>query len=272
MTDSKGYIDTKPGVITKKDLNKVALRTMLINASFNYERMQAIGFTYSLLPVINKVHTNEADKQTALHNHLNFINCHTYVISLILGISAAMEERKENPELIKSVKVALMGPLAGLGDSMIWFTIMPILAGIGVSFAMDGNILGPIFFILAFNIVENLVRFGFVHWGYSLGVGVIDRLKDISEKVVRSASILGMTVIGALIASYVSLSTKLTITAGKAKVALQADLFDKIMPCMLPLLYTLFIFWLIRKKKASPILLIGLTVVFSLVGVYFKVF
>ncbi|MEG0752280.1 MAG: PTS system mannose/fructose/sorbose family transporter subunit IID, partial [Angelakisella sp.] len=216
-------------------------------------------------------HTNKNDKQKAMKNHLNFINCHTYVISLILGITAAMEERKENPALIQSVKVALMGPLAGLGDSMIWFTIMPILAGIGVSFAMEGNILGPLFFLITFNLVENLVRFGFVHYGYRLGVGVIDKLKDISDKVVRSASILGMTVIGALIASYVSLTTKLEISGGEAMVNIQTDLFDKIMPGLLPLAYTIFMFYLIRKKKMSPIVLIGITVLFSLVGVFFNI-
>ncbi|MEA4875149.1 MAG: PTS system mannose/fructose/sorbose family transporter subunit IID [Anaerorhabdus sp.] len=272
MMDYNQYINQNAEYkVTKSDLNKVAFRTMLINASFNFERMQAIGFTYAISPIVNKVHTNPEDKAMSLKNHLNFINCHTYVISLILGITAAMEEKKESPELIQNLKVSLMGPLAGLGDSLIWFTIMPILAGIGVSFAMDGNVFGPIFFVLTFNIVENLVRFGFVHYGYKLGVGIIDKIKDISVKVIRSASILGMTVIGALIASYVSLSTSMTITAGQAEINLQTDLFDAIMPNLLPLLYTLFMFYLIRKKKVSPIVLILITIVISLVGVFFKI-
>lgn len=257
--------------LTSGDLNKIALRSILVNASFNYERMQAAGFEYCLMPALKKVHRNEDDLSLSMRNHLNFINCHTYVIALIMGISAAMEEKKENPELIQSVKVALMGPLAGLGDSLIWYTAMPILAGIGVSLAMDGNVVGPLFFFLAFNIIENLIRFGFVHWGYQLGLGVIDKLSQLSGKIIRSATILGMTVIGALIATYVTLSTPLTIQAGDASVALQADLFDKIMPCLLPLGYTLLMFYLVRSKKVSPIVLIFITVAISLVGVFFGI-
>lgn len=260
-----------PAALTKADLNRIAWRSILVNASFNYERMQATGFGYSILPVLQKVHADKDGLAAAMRNHLTFINCHSYAIALIMGICAAMEERKENPELIQSAKVALMGPLAGLGDSLIWYTLMPILAGIGVSFAMEGNPLGPLFFFCAFNALELAMRFGFVHWGYRLGIGVVDRLRAVSDQVVRSATILGMTVVGALVASYVSLSTPLVLVLGEVEVNLQEELFDAIMPCLLPLLFTLGAFYLVRRKQLSPVLLILATVLISLAGVFFGI-
>lgn len=257
--------------LTATDLNRVAWRSILVNASFNYERMQATGFGFSILPVLQKTHPQKDELAASMKNHLSFINSHSYAIALIMGICAAMEERREKPELIQSAKVALMGPLAGLGDSLIWYTLMPILAGIGVSFAMEGNVLGPIFFFVAFNVLEFAMRFGFVHWGYKLGVGVVERLSSVSDQIVRSATILGMTVIGALVASYVALSTPYVFSFGEVEVALQTELFDAVMPCLLPLAYTLLMFYLVRKKKMSPVALIVATVAISLVGVFFGI-
>lgn len=165
-----------------------------------------------------------------------------------------------------------MGPLAGLGDSLVWFTAIPILAGIGISFAMSGNVFGPIFFFLAFNLLGFAIRFGFLHMGYKLGVGILDKIGDIGDKITRAAGILGMTVIGGLIASYVTLNTTLTISSGDAVVNLQADVFDSIMPNLLPMLYTLFIFYLIRSKKKSPTVLIAITIVLCVIGSFFGIF
>ena len=252
--------------VTNSDLNKVALRTMLLNASFNYERMQANGILYSLAPVLGKVHKNKDDLKTSMKTHLDFFNTHTYIVSFILGLVVAMEEKKESPDLIRSMKVATMGPLAGIGDSLIWFTLLPLLAGIGASMAMDNSIMGPIFFLITFNIGENIVRFGLVHYGYRLGVSALEKIRGLSQKVTESASILGMTVIGALIASYVSLNLAAEVKAGEAIVNVQADVLDKIMPNMLPLLYTLWMFYMIKKKNTSPMVLILITVVVCVVG------
>ena len=272
MTTSNSTTERESATpLTGSDLNRIAWRSILVNASFNYERMQATGFGYSILPALEKAHPDKHELATSMKNHLSFINSHSYAIALIMGICAAMEERREKPELIQSAKVALMGPLAGLGDSLIWYTLMPILAGIGVSFAMEGNILGPIFFFLSFNILEFAMRFGFVHWGYKLGVGVVEKLSSVSDQIVRSATILGMTVIGALVASYVVLSTPFVFSFGEVEVALQTDLFDAVMPSLLPLAYTLLMFYLVRKKGMSPVSLIIATVIISLAGVFFGI-
>ena len=189
-----------------------------------------------------------------------------------MRIIPAMEEKREDKNLINSIKVALMGPLAGLGDSLVWFTAIPILAGIGISFAMNGNILGPIFFFIAFNLIGFAIRFGFLHAGYKLGIGILDKIGEVGSKITRAAGILGMTVIGGLIASYVTLTTKLSITSGDATVNLQTDVFDSIMPNLLPLLYTVFIFYLIRAKKKSPTVLILITIAFCVIGSLLGIF
>ncbi|MDD3173896.1 MAG: PTS system mannose/fructose/sorbose family transporter subunit IID [Herbinix sp.] len=252
--------------LTKKDLNKMAFRSILLNSTYNFERMQAVGFTYAMAPALDKTANNEEDRNTRYKNHLNFINSHSYAITLIMGICAALEEKKESTTLINSIKVALMGPLAGLGDSLVWFTVMPIIAGIGIQFAMQGNIVGPIIFFLAFNIIGFLIRFGFLHGGYKLGVGILDKIGDIGDKLSRGAGILGMTVVGGLVASYVSLTTILQIKSGEAVVNIQTDMLDAIMPKLLPALYTLFVFYLIRSKKKSPTMLIIITIIFCVVG------
>ena len=259
--------------LTKKDLNKVGFRSIMLNATFNYERMQATGFTYSMEPVIEKIYADDPEEKKERElNHLTFMNSHSYVITLIMGICAAMEEKREDKNLINSIKVALMGPLAGLGDSLVWFTAIPILAGIGISFAMNGNILGPIFFFIAFNLIGFAIRFGFLHACYKLGIGILDKIGEVGSKITRAAGILGMTVIGGLIASYVTLTTKLSITSGDATVNLQTDVFDSIMPNLLPLLYTVFIFYLIRAKKKSPTVLILITIAFCVIGSLLGIF
>lgn len=258
--------------LTTKDLNKVGFRSILLNGTFNFERMQAVGFTYSMGPVLDKLFEDPKERKERYKNHLNFMNSHSYAITLIMGICAALEEKKEPAELINSIKVALMGPLAGLGDSLIWFTVLPILGGIGIQFAMDGNIMGPLFFLISFNVIGFAVRFGFLHGGYRLGVGILNQMEKIGGELSRAAGIMGMTVVGGLIASYVTLSTKLEIVSGEAVVNIQTDMLDAIMPNLLPMLYTLFIFFLIHSKKKSPTILIVITIGFCLLGSFAGIF
>ena len=176
-----------------------------------------------------------------------------------------MEGSKEKVSTIRAVKVALMGPLGGIGDALFWLTLLPICAGIGASLALQGSLFGPIVFLLMFNVVHFGLRFGLAHYGYHAGTSALALLKTHTKKISHAASIVGMTVIGALVASYVHLSTPLVMHAGKASVALQKDVLDKLMPNLLPLCFTLLVFWLM-KRGFSPVKLIGLTVLFGVVG------
>ncbi len=244
------YEDQNIGAeLTKKDINRVAWRSMLLQASFNYERMQASGWLYGLLPALKKIHTNKRDLARAMKGHMGFFNTHPFLVTFVIGIILAMERSKQDVNSIQSTKIAVGAPLGGIGASL----------------ALQGSILGAVVFIVLFNVVHLGLRFGLAHYAYRMGVAAIPLIKANTKKVGHAASIVGMTVIGALVATYVRLSTTLEITAGDAVVKLQADVIDKLMPAFLPLVYTLTMFWLVRRGW-SPLRLIAVTVVLGIVG------
>ncbi|MDX8000726.1 PTS system mannose/fructose/sorbose family transporter subunit IID [Xenorhabdus sp. Reich] len=266
QTEQDEYRDnTLASELTKQDINKMAWRSLLLQASFNYERMQAGGWLYTLLPGLRKIHKNPEDLRNSMKMHMEFINVHPFDITFLSGLVLAMERAKEKISTIRAVKIALMGPLGGIGDALFWLTWLPICAGIGASLAMQGSLFGPIIFLLMFNIVHFTVRFGLAHYGYQAGTNAITMLKKHTKNFSHAASIVGMTVIGALVASYVHLSTPLVIQAGEAKIALQAGVLDKLMPNLLPLCFTLLVYGLM-KRGISPVKLIGITVVLGIAG------
>lgn len=252
-------------VITKKDLNKMTWRSLFLQASFNYERMQAGGWLYGLLPGLKKIHKNKEDLSNSMNMHMEFFNTHPFLVTFIMGIVIAMEERKEEPDTIRAVKVATMGPLGGIGDAICWLTLLPIASGIGASMAIKGNIAGPFIFLIIFNAIHFVLRFGLMNYGYSTGVSAVKQLGEQTKAFSRAASIVGLTVVGALVASYISLGTPVVITAGGADIKLQVEVLDQIMPKLLPALYTFWMYKLL-KKDHSPIVLILLTVVIGIVG------
>ncbi len=256
-------------VVSKKDLHRMVWRSLLLQSSFNYERMQGGGWTYSLIPALKKIHKNKKDLSNALLDHLQFFNTHPFLVTFIQGIITAMEENKENRSATRGIKVALMGPLGGIGDALFWLTLLPITAGIGASLSMQGNFFGPILFLIIFNAVHFSLIFWLMNYGYTSGTRAIATMKENTKKIGRAASIVGLTVIGALVATYVSFKFGVTIHAGKVTVALQKGVLDKIMPQLVPLLFTFFCFWMLRKGR-SPMTLIIITVVVGLVGAYFK--
>lgn len=266
---SGAYEDlSAPKVITPKDLRRMAWRSLFLQASFNYERMQANGWLYSILPSLRKIHKNENDLKKSMAMHLEFFNTHPLLVTFISGLVLAMEEAKERIDTIRAIKVSTMGPGGGIGDAVFWLTLLSICGGIGASFSLQGSWLGPIFFFVLFNVVHFSLRFGLASYGYKMGVSAIKNLKDQTKKLAHAASIVGLMVIGAMTASYVRLESGLQLVrkAGDATFVytLQGDLVDKIMPALLPLLWTLFILWRI-KKGSSPLKLVIMTVVFGLV-------
>lgn len=266
QVESDDYIDTTPGkALTSYDINVMALRSLLLQASFNYERMQAGGLLYTLIPALRKIHKNPQDLANSMKMHMEFINVHPFDVTFLSGLVLAMERSKEKISTIRAVKVALMGPLGGIGDALFWLTLLPICAGIGASLALQGSIFGPIVFLLLFNIVHFALRFGLAHYGYQAGTKAIAILKTHTKNISHAASIVGMTVIGALVASYVHLSTPLVLKAGEAKVALQTDVLDKLMPNLLPLAFTLIVYGFL-KRGFSPVKMIGITILFGLAG------
>ncbi|WP_323939085.1 PTS N-acetylgalactosamine transporter subunit IID [Aeromonas hydrophila] len=260
------YEDQQLGAeLTRQDINRFAWRSLLLQASFNYERMQASGWLYGLLPALQKIHSNPKDLSRAMKGHMGFFNTHPFLVTFVMGIVLAMERSKQNVNSIQSTKIAVGAPLGGIGDAMFWLTLLPICGGIGADLALQGSIMGAVVFFLLFNLVHFGLRFALAHYAYRMGVAAIPLIKANTRKVGHAASIVGMTVIGALVATYVRLGTTLEITAGDAVVKLQADVLDKLMPAFLPLLYTLAMYGLIRRGW-SPLRLIVITVVLGIVG------
>lgn len=253
--------------ITDKELKKVFWRSFTLEGSWNYERMAHMGYVYSMIPVLKKLYTKKEDLGRALKRHLEFVNITPHVVTLLLGISTAMEEQNANDEnfdesSISSVKTALMGPISGIGDSFFWGTLKIIAAGVGISLASQGNILGPILFLLIFNIPHYILRYLCMFGGYRLGTGLLSKVEEsgIMGKVTYGAAILGLMVIGGMTATMVNFTLPFTVGSGDTAVKLQ-DILDGIMPALLPLGITGLVYYLLGKGVKATHVILGLIVI-----------
>lgn len=263
--------------LTKQDLNRVAIRSLGMEWDWNYERQMNMAFCYSMLPVIKKLYPNKDDQVAAMQRHLEFFNTTPHMSTLILGITAAMEEQNASDpdfetESINNVKVSLMGPLAGIGDSFIWGTLRIIATGVGVSLAAQGNILGPLLFLLLFNIPAQGLRFYLMHAGYKLGSGFLAKVQEsgLMDILTYGASVLGLMVIGGMTAENVAITVPLVIGSGETATTL-GDICNTIMPGLLPLAFTLLMHWLVSKKNVKTTTLLVALVVIGLVGSFFGI-
>lgn len=273
---SKSEHNSSEELITKKDLVKVFWRSFTMEWSWNYERQANMAYAYSMIPIIKKLYKTDSEKADALKRHLEFFNTTPHVSTLILGISTAMEENNSKSEnfdtsSINNVKVGLMGPIAGIGDSFFWGTLRVIATGIGTSLALKGNLLGPILFLLVFNIPHLIARYLLMMGGYKLGVGLLDKVQKsgLMESLTYGAAILGLMVIGGMTAEMVVVNIPLTIGSGESAVAI-ADIINGIIPGMLSLLFTGFIYYLLGKNiKVTTILLIIAAI--GIIGAFFGI-
>ena len=281
--------------LSKKERLSVALRSTFLQGAWNYERMQNGGWAFSIIPAIKKLYKTEEERSAALKRHLEFFNTHPYVASPVIGVTLALEEERANgaevdDAAIQGVKVGMMGPLAGVGDPVFWFTVRPILGALGASLAMTGNIMGPILFFVLWNVI----RWGFMwytqEFGYKAGAKITEDLSGgLLQKVTKGASILGMFILGSLVQRWVSISfqpvvSKVSLSDGAyidwgklpegakgiqqafeqyasglsltpTKITTLQNNLDSLIPGLVPLLLTLFCMWLL-KKNVSPIIII----------------
>lgn len=295
--------------LSKKDRMDVCWRHQFLQGSWNYERMQNGGWCYSIIPAIKKLYKTEEDRAAALKRHLEFYNTHPYVSAPVMGVTLALEEERANgmpvdDQTVQGVKVGMMGPLAGVGDPVFWFTVRPILGALGASLALSGSIVGPLLFF----VVWNLVRIAFLwytqEFGYKVGTSIAkDMSGGLLGKVTEGASILGMFIIGALVQRWVSISFTPVVsqvtqsegayinwdklpkgTAGikealtqynslganglnQVKVTTLQQNLDQLIPGLAALLLTLLCCYLL-KKKVSPIVII---VALFIVGIVARV-
>ena len=270
---SNVYTNLTPAAnLDKKTLNKMVWRSLNLQGSFNYERMQAAGWLYGILPGLLAIHGEGSDdlKLSMAHN-LEFFNTHPFLVTFVMGIILSLEQQKADVNTIRAVRVAAMGPLGGIGDAIFWFTLVPIAAGICSNMAIEGNIMGPILFLLIFNVVQFGVRFFLMHWSYNLGTKAIELLTANAKEFTRAASMLGVFVVGALTANYggTALNANLIVEAtGKSAQAI----LDGILPKLIPLSLTLGLYFLMKKKGWTPVLCIAALLVLGLLGALIGIF
>ncbi|PLK58373.1 PTS mannose transporter subunit IID [Candidatus Palibaumannia cicadellinicola] len=259
----------KPKKLTLGDIRAVFIRSNLFQASWNFERMQALGFCFSMVPVIRRLYpeNNEARKQ-AIKRHLEFFNTHPYVAASIVGVTMAMEEQRANgapidDAAINGLKVGLMGPLAGVGDPIFWGTVRPVLAALGASIAISGSLLGPMLFFLLFNIVRLLTRYYGITYGYHKGINLIkDMSSGFLQKITEGASIIGLFVMGGLINKWTHISlpfviSEVTNLEGQTTLTTMQSILDQLMPGLVPLLLTFGCMWLLQRKINVLYIIIG---------------
>lgn len=266
-----------PSAITPRDLRRVFWRSFQMEFSWNYERQMNLAFVYALIPVLKKLYPRKQELVSALKRHLVFFNTTPHIVTLLLGITSAMEEKNSQQKsmdtnAIDNVKASLMGPLAGLGDSFFWGTLRLIATGIGTSLALKGNILGPILFLLVFNVPHILVRWFFTRWGYRLGTGVLARIQQsgMMESLTYGASVMGLMVIGAMTASMIDITIPITFGAGEATTHVQ-DIINDIMPCLLPLVSFGIVWWLLARR-VKPLTILGGMALVGIAGSWMGLF
>ncbi|WP_027726502.1 PTS mannose transporter subunit IID [Tuberibacillus calidus] len=260
--------------LTRRDLVSVFIRSNLFQGSWNFERMQALGYAFSMAPAIRRLYPEGSEeRKQAMKRHNEFFNTHPYMAAPILGVSLAMEEQRANgakidDAAINGIKVGLMGPLAGVGDPIFWGTVRPVFAALGASIASTGSILGPLLFFLLFNIVRLGVRWWGVFYGYSKGSNIVsDMGGNLLQKLTEGASILGLFVMGALVNKWTKVNIPVVISSvknpdtGKVTTTTVQSVLDQLMPGLVPLLLTFLCMWLLRKRVNPLLIIIGFFVV-----------
>ena len=281
--------------LSKADRRSVMLRSQFLQGSWNYERMQNGGWAYSLIPALKKLYPNKDDASAALKRHLEFFNTHPYIAAPILGVTLALEEERANgaqidDAAIQGVKVGMMGPLAGIGDPVFWFTVRPILGAIAASLATGGSVIAPLFFFFVWNIVRVAFLWYTQEFGYQKGSEITKDLSGgILQTITKGASILGMFVMGILVQRWTNINFPMVISKVKMadgafikfpqgavngaqlqevltamnkgvalspdKVTTLQDNLNELVPGFAALLLTFLCMWLL-KKKVNPIAII----------------
>ncbi|WP_312425840.1 PTS system mannose/fructose/sorbose family transporter subunit IID [Lacrimispora sp.] len=266
-------------LLNKKDINKAAWSYIFfIQATQNFERMMGLAFCHVLEPILKKLYKNDSGEyKKSLQRHMQFFNTEPQLGALIPGITIAMEEARAmgedvSEELIVNTKNALMGPFAGIGDSMLIGTYSPILLSIAMSMCInDGNPVGPLFFCAVWLTSVVGLQWYLFHKGYDMGIGAANLFftnRSLADKITTGLTMMGLIVIGGVAATTVKANVVYQFVNGEMSLSLQEQIFDKIMPGILPLLLTLAVWYLMDKKKWSATKIILGIVAFTAVMVF----
>ena len=260
-------------MLTTKDLRSMYWRSTFLLGSFNFERMQAIGFCITLMPAIKKFYPDDKTQQAAaLKRHLEFYNTHPWISSVVFGVTAAMEEQRSKgedigDETITNVKVGLMGPLAGVGDPIFWGTARPVLGALGASLAVAGNWMGPLIYFFGINIIRILVRWYGLRWGYERGTAMVAEVGGGQlKRITQIAAITGLFVMGALVSKWTTIKfptvvSRVTADDGTVTTTTLQDILDKLLPGLAALGLTFLCMYLLNKKVNALWIILGMFVI-----------
>ncbi len=253
--------------VKRKDIIKVMWRYILtFQWSWNYERMQALGFAWSIMPVLKKVYTTKEDLIEAVKSHMNFFNVNPATGGTIIGASAAMEEKGAKSNAVNSLKTGLMGPFSGIGDTLMGVLARPLLGVYAASMAMAGNIGGFWLMFLGYGVLWGIVIKYALFWvGYNEGINVVGEVagedgKSRIDKITDYATIFGITVVGGFIPSILNVTTPVEFTRNvevqgemTEKVVKLQSVFDELLPNLIPILLVGVAYFLLQKLDWSPI-------------------
>ena len=262
-------------IITKKELRKSWFIWYLgAEVSNSYERLQSLIFCASMIPVLKKLYTTKETLSEALKRHLSFFNTEGIAGSIVQGITIAMEEQRavsndsSQDTMITSIKTGLMGPVAGIGDSIVWAAIMPIIIALFLPFAIQGSSLGAIMPIILYTGISMFIGYFLCIRGYTIGRNSIlqllqnGKIKDLIE----GAGVLGLFMMGALAASYISIKTPLEIAVKNSQPIVLQQILDSIVPGLLELVAVFAIYFYMKKKGPNYNIIMGTILVLSVIA------
>ena len=260
--------------VDKKDIRKSWWIWYLgAEVSNSYERLQSLIFCASMIPVLKKLYKDKAELSEALKRHLNFYNTEGIAGSIVNGITIAMEEQKANNEqgstdaAITGIKTGLMGPIAGIGDSIIWAAVMPIIIALFLPFAINGNALGAIMPIILYTGVTVLIGYYLCIKGYVIGKNsILQLLQDGKVKdLIDGASVLGLFMMGSLSASYIKIETPFKIAIANSQPIMIQEILNSIAPGLLELAAVFGIYWFLKTKGPRYNIIMIAIIIFSIV-------
>ncbi|SKC37290.1 PTS system mannose/fructose/sorbose family transporter subunit IID [Maledivibacter halophilus] len=264
--------------LTKQDLRKSWFSWIMFNlAAISFERLEGTSFGQSMLPIIKKLYKTDEERGEALRRHIVFYNTEPQLGSVVNGIVAGLEEAKANQqpvedELIDGVKVGLMGPIAGVGDVIIQGITVPLLLSIGMGLAANGSVAGPLFYTLTWLPLCLCISYFLYMKGYTLGVDAVNIIiGEKAKRITEAFTILGITVMGGIAASFVNLNIAAVFDNGQTVIKFQ-EMIDGVFPKLLPLIIVLLSWRALQKKKMTPLKLMGIYLIVCIIGVLIGLF
>ena len=262
------------GRFTKKDFRGVFWRSFTLLGSFNYERMEGLGFLYAIMPLLRKIYKDDDEGlKAAMHRNTAAFNMTVAPSPFVMGTTIAMEESaKEDPNFdvstINAIKVSLMGPLSGIGDTFFWGIIRILACALAIGFAKEGNPIAPFILLLVFNIPNVLTRLITLDLGYNKGAQILSEMEKTGRMALftHCAGIIGAMSIGCMIAMWVSINCPLQFTLSGSEIIIQ-DYLNQIMPKLLPLACTLGVYGAIKKKVKVQYVIAGIVVIGFVLGI-----